>query len=68
MPPVEAMLVLLRKNGVVSATFSESGALLSVTLGPDPSQAPAETQSDTAEPRPRSATPRLVPRGVSDRE
>jgi len=66
-PTVEALLDLLRRNGVTHAAFSESGALLSVTLGPDPSSAPAETQSDTAEPRARSATPRLVPRGVPDR-
>jgi len=61
-PNVQALLVLLRDQGVASATFSESGALLSVTFGPAITSDTSEAQSDTPQPKPRSATPRLVPR------
>lgn len=59
-PSVQALLVLLRDHGVASATFSESGALLSVTFGPAIAPDTPEAQSDTPTPRARSATPRLV--------
>lgn len=66
-PNVQALLVLLRDQGVASATFSESGALLSVTFGPAIAPDTSEAQSDTPSPRTRSATPRLVPRVDADR-
>lgn len=67
-PNVEPLLALLKKYGATSATFSESGALLSVTLGPDSEPTQAETQHETPVVKSRHATPRLVPRDVSDRQ
>lgn len=57
----EQMLATLRRYGATSATFAADGALLSVTLAPD-SSPDDEKQSDTPQPKPRHATPRLIPR------